>query len=361
MDNSSDATFFFGAGASAPFGIPTMKQLVADFEDFLKKRGDEEEGSIFSDIKSTLEKTLQRQVDLEDVFTVIDGIRNYGVERIGLVSVYSSVKEFSKIPSPKVNTTACLTLEEKFERFIREKCLIPEDSFNNISAVYQDFFNRVWHNTKNISNLTHHSRGDFSYCNWTIFTTNYDTCLEFYWREKARIRLNTGFGYDKVRRTHILDPSLFYERPEDGLNLVKLHGSVSWMIEPDGNITEEEAIPARSFVGRKYLGPMMIYPIQQKELYVEPYISMLLQLNRELKKKTNWFVIGYSFNDPVIREIFMKNSDKTKEIVLLHPHANDIANQKLEGIEFKGFHTLEKNFGLHHNYSEINKELVAYL
>ena len=28
---SSDVVFFFGAGASAPFGIPTMKQFVTDF------------------------------------------------------------------------------------------------------------------------------------------------------------------------------------------------------------------------------------------------------------------------------------------------------------------------------------------
>ena len=47
-----------------------------------------------------------------------------------------------------------------------------------------------------------------------------------------------------------------------------------------------------------------MYPIAEKELYLEPYISMLVRLNRELKRKKVWLVIGYSFNDPVIQEIF---------------------------------------------------------
>ena len=37
--NANNVVFFFGAGASAPFGIPTMKQFVVDFEKKLEKEG----------------------------------------------------------------------------------------------------------------------------------------------------------------------------------------------------------------------------------------------------------------------------------------------------------------------------------
>jgi len=49
MQDSSDVLFFFGAGASAPFGIPTMKQLVLDFGHFLAENGTDKEKEIFAD------------------------------------------------------------------------------------------------------------------------------------------------------------------------------------------------------------------------------------------------------------------------------------------------------------------------
>ena len=69
--------FFFGAGASAPFGIPTMKQFVGNFENYLNENADKDERELYSDIKSTLEKKIHRPPDLEAVFTVIDGIISY--------------------------------------------------------------------------------------------------------------------------------------------------------------------------------------------------------------------------------------------------------------------------------------------
>jgi hypothetical protein len=102
---------------------------------------------------------------------------------------------------------------------------------------------------------------------------------------------------------------------------------------------------------------MMIYPLQQKELYFEPYITMFTQLNRELKARTNWVIIGYSFNDPVIQEVFIRNSDKTKKIVLVHPFAPKIREEKLGSVSFENFSTLNQNFG-EENYREVNLKLI---
>jgi len=367
MKDSSDILFFFGAGASAPFGIPTMKQLVIDFRHFLSENGTDKEKEIFADIQNTLERELQRQIDLEDIFTVIDGLRNYAPDRMGLVSIYSSVKAFSKVPSLGIDPAVCLTLEEKFKSFVRERCLISDDMFDRISDVYRDLFNRIWDTTKKSSSLIQMQQGDFKYCRpWSLFTTNYDTCLEYYWREKARVAVNTCFRYDPARRTHVLDPRLFFDRSlsvssETTMKLVKLHGSVSWMIEPDGTVTEEESIPARSLVGRRYVGPMMIYPIQQKELYVDPYISMFAQLNTELASKTNWLVIGYSFNDPVITEIFVRNSEPRKKILLVHPEADRILSAKLYGLKSQNVEALKYRLGIGDGYININQSLAERL
>lgn len=365
MDDSSDLIFFIGAGASAPFGIPTMKRLVELFEKELEEKRTEDEIWLFSDIKKTLEKELKRQVDLEDVFTVINGIINFDLDRFGLVAAYMTLKEFSKLPKIEDNVKIYSALYNKFEESLRKYILIFEDEYSHISSVYSDFFNTCY-DTSTFSGGNHQSKGNYKYCPpWRLFTTNYDTCLEYYWREIVRIRLNTGFEYDPTRHIHRLSPKLLSIDPNRPmgymLHLFKLHGSINWLKEPDGTVTEQNAIQLRSFMGRRYLGPMMIYPIQQKELYVEPFISMFVQLNIALRDKKNWIIIGYSFNDPIIREIFLRNSDESKHIVFLHPHGNEITRKHLSDLKYNHYEVLQDKFGMHDNYQEINKLIAASL
>jgi len=130
----------------------------------------------------------------------------------------------------------------------------------------------------------------------------------------------------------ILDPEKLL-MDEIGMQLFKLHGSVNWLIEKGSGRVIEVTERGRSLMGREYEGEMMIYPIAEKELYLDPYISMLLRLNRELEKKPVWVVIGYSFNDPIVREIFLRKSNKRKHLILVHPKANDVFNQRLRSIK----------------------------
>ena len=104
----------------------------------------------------------------------------------------------------------------------------------------------------------------------------------------------------------------------------------------------------------------MIYPIQQKELYLEPYISMFKLLNRELKEKKIWIIVGYSFNDSIIREIFIRNSRKDKIIIYVHPHAQDIQNKKLKNVKGR-FYPINKKFGEKTTFRQVNYSIVSIL
>jgi len=105
---------------------------------------------------------------------------------------------------------------------------------------------------------------------------------------------------------------------------------------------------------------MMLYPVADKELYLDPYISMLLRLNRELEKKSNWIVIGYSFNDPVIREIFLKKSSSKKRLILVHKRATDIFKEKLSA--FKGkISLMDRQFGKVNTFRQINYQIIHEL
>lgn len=362
---SDQIVFFFGAGASAPFGIPTMKQFVTDFEESLIENGTEGERGTYTDIKKTLEKQLHRQVDLEGIFTVIDGIIDYAPERLGLLSLYATAKFKKPFPTEK-NKEICKSLREKFQTFVKEKCAIPEESFGRIAQVYQDFFNRFF------LELGGRAGGSGNYVwnpNWTVFTTNYDTCLEYYWREAAGANIDTGFNYNEVRKVDVLNPRNFLSEG-NGMRLFKLHGSVNWLIEKRSKKVIEVTERGRSYVGRKYEGEMMIYPIAEKELYFDPYISMLLRLNRELERKSIWIVIGYSFNDPIVREIFLRKSSARKHLVLIHPKAKDVFSRRLHSIRAK-LSLMEKWFGLSgkeegslgedkkENYKKVNHQIIS--
>ena len=335
-----DVVFFFGAGASAPFGIPTMKQFVPDFEKLLAEEGTKSEQTMYTIIKEGLERRLGKQhVDLEAIFTVIDGIIAYTPEKLGLLSTYLSTG-LKNVTDDDSHTGKSLKL--RFQNFVREKCIIPQESFDKIGMVYHDFFNRFALEFPEGIN----TNGSYAWHDsWTIFTTNYDTCLEHYWRVKAGVGIDTGFEFDRARNVNTLRSRRFL-MGDSGKQLVKLHGSVNWLIEErTGDVVEEEMTSGHSHMGRRYVGEMMIYPVAEKELYLDPYISMLLRLNQDLERKSTWIVVGYSFNDPIVREIFVRRSNPTKHLVLVHPQAATVGAERLGGIRAKTS-LVEKRFGL---------------
>lgn len=64
---------FLGAGASKPFGIPTMHEMVSQFEEELKSKHGEL-WHFYFEIKSKLSTTYGDRIDIESMLSVIDGI-----------------------------------------------------------------------------------------------------------------------------------------------------------------------------------------------------------------------------------------------------------------------------------------------
>ena len=105
----------------------------------------------------------------------------------------------------------------KFQKFIKEKCAIP-DTYSKIEKVYRDFFNRF---AMELGGGIAHNR-QFRYNpNWTIFTTNYDTCLEYYWCEVVQAEFDTNFMWNRRRRMSILQPNSILAEPQGVIKLFK--------------------------------------------------------------------------------------------------------------------------------------------
>ena len=69
--------FFFGAGASIEFGIPSVKQITTNFaNEIINKESDSKERQIFDLIYNSLKKVYgEDKVDLEAIISVIAGLR----------------------------------------------------------------------------------------------------------------------------------------------------------------------------------------------------------------------------------------------------------------------------------------------
>ena len=131
----------------------------------------------------------------------------------------------------------------------------------------------------------------------------------------------------------------------DGLRLFKLHGSVTWLVDERWGLTEQRAPPQdmKRYGGEKFLGEFMLYPMADKELYMDPYMTMYQILGEELGKTERSIVIGYSFSDRVIRDIFVRSVKRNHRLILLHPCASEI-QERLKGFAGK-IEPIDARFG----------------
>ena len=69
-----------------------MQQMVEDFEQDLAKTGSKDEIVLYEDIRGFLQTNLGGRVDLEAVFSIIDSITNWAVDRVGPAALYHTLR-----------------------------------------------------------------------------------------------------------------------------------------------------------------------------------------------------------------------------------------------------------------------------
>jgi hypothetical protein len=372
--DSDKILFFFGAGGSAEFGIPPMRKMAEDFKSIINQQNLPEERDAYNEIVKMLRDDMGPDVDIEAIFSVIDGLQEYNIENIDELSIYISKKFFKDTLLHKkiASKTILQSLEKDFQRFIRKSCALKSPFRDKMVNVFTSFFNAVGEavNTPSgNSSIKYDTR-------WTLFTTNYDRCLEAFWREDVRIALDTGFR-DKngsISSNGTLHPDHFLYsfgselqflrggRP-GRLRLVKLHGSVTWLIRKDTREIEEKPFDIDQGVdlgtGSMYTDEVVIYPLRQKQLYVDPYVQMFFCLNKELQYNRVWIIVGYSFRDPVIQNIFNINFKDGKKMILIHPHPEAVKQRFPDHQD--DIIVIEKYFGKDDYQEVINKNIKEEL
>jgi NAD-dependent SIR2 family protein deacetylase len=353
--NSSEITFFMGAGASAPFGIPTMTKMTEIFGNQLKK----EEKIIFDSLLSKM-KNIQTQVDIEAVFSLIEKLLQENIKNEDPLFYYW--KQKNKITENTFPYEKLRSIKTKLQDELRKACVLKDTNQSKVFQIYTNFFNTIsdgFTNTLQQEPLRHDR-------SWTIFTTNYDLCLETVWRDKYEIDVYTGFKYSGKKFSP--DYFLYYYKGElldrsthDIITrIVKLHGSINWLKNRETNKVEEKefTLSASKRIGRGfYNDEVIMYPLIEKELYLTPYIEMFYCLNKELETKRVCLVIGYSFRDPIIRNIFIKKflNGFNKKVILVDPHANEIIHTFFYNFK-ENFYPIEQHFG-NNDYRKVNEDI----
>jgi len=316
----SEVLLFLGAGASQPFEIPTMTKMVASFEEVLQKNHDGKYFKFYTEIKNVLsEEYKPSEVDIESIFSVINGIASKIVSKdLGHLSYFIMKKSGASYNFSKEEVENANYLKIELENFIKKEC--GKDTLSNVKK--GEIFNKsydVLFRSLGLLRLKEQtdpiSKQKF-YLNWRTFTTNYDLVFEEYWKDLFNI---TSFFRTP---SGVSSGQIYFDPTPPGENcLVKLHGSLDYLKLVDGRIMK---LKPNEFTRFETLGEMMLFPIQQKDLYLDPWITFFQHFKLSLKQILTWVVVGYAFNDEFIREIFIEALTSSKRMYIINPHASEI-------------------------------------
>lgn len=324
---------FLGAGASAPYGMPTTKDL------WDRIRGSNP-GFPRKDLLDP-----HRFPDVEHVLSVLDQLITFAGSRAGKLYAGSG----GGGPEDKSDGT----LEHIFTvRNIRkrEACKIIASAFKlyvgesrNSKKIIEKLMARSykWNPSsdkdaeKILRPLFDLARSEEGHV--TVFTTNYDTVIEEYCAiPRRRIECIDGFNLHDARRTLVWD-GRFVPRNDDfptKVFLYKLHGSMNWVADADGDrglILQKPDTGASDDRARDmYIRPSL--DAGGGAVQREPYAAILREFRKSLPSFNACIVIGYSFRDPDISKELVKFAGSGRILIVLSPTAtSDFENNALKG------------------------------
>lgn len=307
---------------------------------------------------------------MESVFTVLLSIsQSMKYLDLGFSSVFATSK-FIRDPNlnitTEVNITAADKLLKDYRRFVRSLCRLKNTQEKRITKVYSDFFEKLGSKCPSQPKKGEDNEMYTYPLNCSIYTTNYDAVMETFWDGIAHIN---DLWKDTNGKT--LDVR---KREGDVLNLYKLHGSLDWFGLSDGSIVKSDKFQ-KTRSKREVTGEYILYPIQQKDLYLYPWFDLFYIFKDELQHTKTWIVIGYRFNDEFILNMFVEAfGTGDHKLILVTPHAKGVvekfspdnvkkvSHRIRNGVDLRDNIVLvEKKFGDLDNYKEVNSEIMGKL
>ena len=288
-------SLFLGAGASVIFGKPTTKQFL----EVLHK----ELGPDITKFHNYLNTSLKFN-DVEDVLQALKDVRLFATKDIGglVFTLLSPPKEFDNGDFLQL----CEELERRIKSSIKSHYRWNYNDDTILQQVYDHIFSALRSNTDSVD----------------VFTTNYDTAVETYCRDRDCTCID-GFvtNLDHREWTGNFDA----KGADKPVRLYKLHGSLDWKRHREYGIIQ--ALELGNTINTEE--DIMIMPTHspKDEEHKTPFADILGLMKQEFKKQDACIVIGYSFRDESINKVFRKFVQDKKTLIVISPTVrNDMKN-----------------------------------
>lgn len=310
---------FLGAGASKPYGIPTLEEFSEDVLNKLRQIGHEE---VIRNIQESL-KEFSMTTDFESLYSILEGLTNpvRSVQYAGPLTAFL-VRSKRNLPIGYDYTQVLSDLR----RIIYDKCLIisDEETFKKVERCLDQLLEVTKENTcmERIVGKT----GPRDVNIGKIFTTtNYDMALELYFLSKE-VPVTDGYEDTGALVKHF-NPLLLSDpyTPERSRGIIKLHGSIWQFLRGKEMIKTKldphsDAFPFKIQVERE----MMIYPTREKDILnyqFFPFFSIFKSI-----AWTKLLVIGYSFRDEPVNTAIIENMRlyEKSQIIIINPRPDEV-------------------------------------
>ena len=313
---------FLGAGASAPYGMPTTKEL----RDRLKY------GNLDFPRKDLLD--YDRFPDIEHILSMLDELITFADSRAGQLYAESGGDDsddgssgppriiFStrRLHKDREHTISAVTFKTHVDHSRKSKEIIEQLITENYK----------WNPTNNsrlvqilrpLLDLARSKEGHV-----TIFTTNYDTAIEIYCGSTTRkTECVDGFKLHTAKRIPVWDGKFLprNEKYYKKVILYKLHGSMNWLADKSGGrdriVHKPDTYASNDRARDMYIRPS--FDTKDEAEQKEPYATILHEFRQALPKFDMCIAIGYSFRDRHISEELVKFAKNGGILFLIDPRA----------------------------------------
>lgn len=292
--------FFIGAGASVPFNYPTTAGFLKILNETDSISNQEFWAKCYKNLYSMTEDGI-RQFDIELLLKELEEYENFLAELLDQDSLkkrnlfgentYTNVKLSGKKQQEVLFEGFCKEqrgnirkLRVKIYHLIYETYAKDKEATESFKETYKHLFNKF-----------------VKRCD--IFTTNYDSCIENAFLRDKELKSKFTDGFQEIDGDFIFNDS-FFQRQVSGTNynyrLFKLHGSVNWKRDPNN---PNRIFRQNLFVPSELDYYLMIYP-GTKKIEGYPFKEMYEHFRKELTVSKYCVIIGFSFRDDYINEIF---------------------------------------------------------
>lgn len=292
LSYATNIGFFFGAGTSCAFGLPTIMSLTEQSKNSLSKP----EQDLYNVVEASVKDlSCKSDVTVEDILNYLRELRDLTNGRDDY-----DFKGITGKQAVELDRALCFAIFNIIK--------LKTDSAD-VSALRRFF---AWYEAANREFIKE------------IYTTNYDMLLEMA-MEANRTPYFDGFtgSYEPF-----FSPESIESFPNEHdltsrwIRLWKIHGSLNWMKKPKTTKSEERIVRAGRIENPK--NELMIYPSREKYNLSrkEPYIAYFDRFKNYLYRRELVFIIcGYSFGDEHINEMIynaVRNNNRLYVTVLCY-------------------------------------------